>query len=107
MEYHINDDDEKVIDAEQFLRGLNLTDEEQSILAKVIAVLAVDYASSTLVNVLRAIFGDTPKDEETKRTILSITEYYSEAGNVDLLAEAIYDIMKGDTNNGESAAGEV
>ena len=43
-----NDDNEKVINSEVFLRELNLTDEEQSILAKVIAVLAIDYAQSTL-----------------------------------------------------------
>ena len=104
---HINEEDEKIIDSEQFLRELNLTDEEQCILSKIIAVLAVDYASNTLANVLRVIFSDTPNDEEAKKTILSITEQYSGAGNVDTLAEAIYDIMKGDTNNGESTDGEV
>lgn len=95
-----NDDNEKVINSEVFLRELNLTDEEQSILAKVIAVLAIDYAQSTLTNVLDAVFGDSANDEQHKATIAAIVQQYSNAGGEDQLAEAIYDIMKGDIDDG-------
>lgn len=100
MEPNSNTDNEKIIDAEVFLKELNLTDEEKSILAKVIAVLAIDYARTTLANVLNAVFGDSAEDENTKTTISAIVQQYSNIGGEDQLAEAIYDIMKGDIDNG-------
>ena len=100
MEPNSNTDNEKVIDAEVFLKELNLTDEEKSILAKVIAVLAIDYARTTLTNVLNAVFGDSAEDENNKAIILTIVQQYSNIGGEDQLAEAIYDIMKGDIGNG-------
>lgn len=103
-----NDDNEKVIDSEVFLRGLNLTDEEQSILAKVMAVIAIDYAQSTLTNVLNAVFGDSANDEQNKISIAAVVQQYSNAGGEDQLAEAIYNIMKGDTDDGSrDRTGEV
>ena len=103
-----NDDNEKVINAEVFLRELNLTDEEQSILAKVMAVIAMEYAQSTLTNVLNAVFGDSAKDEQHKATIAAIVQQYGNAGGEDQLADAIYEIMKGDTDDGDrDRTGEV
>ena len=95
-----NDDNEKVINSEVFLRELNLTDEEQSILAKVIAVLAIDYAQSTLTNVLDAVFGDSANDEQHKATIAAIVQQYSNAGGEDQRAKGIYNNMKGDIDDG-------
>ena len=103
-----NEDNEKVIDSEVFLRELNLTDEQQSILAKVIAVLAMDYAQATLENVLNAVFGDSANDEQNKIAISAIVQQYGNAGGEDQLAEAIYNIMKGDTDDGNGdRTGEV
>lgn len=103
-----NDDDEKVIDAEVFIRELNLTDEERSILAKVMAVIAMEYAQSTLTNVLNAVFGESANDEQHKATIAAIVQQYGNAGGEDQLADAIYNIMKGDTDDGDrDRTGEV
>lgn len=98
---NLNDNDENVIDSEVFLRELNLNDEERSILAKVIAVLATDYAASVISAILQSIFGETANDETNKALIQSIVTQYGNA-NTDTLAEAIYDIMKGEDGDGNT-----